>query len=505
MSGSRVLAVSGLSKTFPGGRVLHDVALDLRAGEVHALVGHNGSGKSTLIKILSGYHDCDPGGRAWLGDDEVPLQALGRPDESGRAPVAFVHQDTSLILELSAIENFALHRGFGRSSSLAAASDKRIRAETAAVLAELAPSVDPELPVSRSAPVDRTMIAIAIAVESLPPEGGVLVLDEPTASLPHSDVVKLQALIRQLTAKGRAILYVSHRLEEIIELGDRVTVLRNGVRVITDDIAGMGKADLVRHMLGDEAKLAGRRAPSGEIGRSSSPPALEVRQLTGSIASEVSFRLGRGEVLGVCGLPGSGASEVCALLTGNRAGARSGSVKVSGGAWVPATSRRLGESIALVPADRVHKSAIGPMTIRENLTISSLRRFGRLLLRRKAERRFTDRWLNVLGVVGPKGDNSIQTLSGGNQQKVMIGRVLGRDTDVLVVSEPTAGVDVGAKAAIYTLLDEHVSQGLSVIVESSDTDDLVSLCDRVLIFRRGVVAAELSADEISEQRLINEM
>jgi ABC-type sugar transport system ATPase subunit len=496
------LRVEGLSKTFLGTKALSDVDLDIRAGEVHAVVGHNGSGKSTLIKVLSGYHQPDPGGLAWLDCDPVALSELARGKHGQTGRLSFVHQDLGLVLELNTIENLALHGGFARNRW------GRVRWKEQACLARelMAPfavDLDVTRPLSKATPVERTIVAIAAALQGRGTRDDVLVLDEPTAVLPPGEVERLFSIVRQLCASGAGVLYVSHRLDEIFSLADRVTVLRGGRRVATREVVGLKKAELVHLMLGVEMEPDYRAAlPMQDSAR----PMLEVKGLAGTYVRDVSLTLRQGEVLGVAGLPDSGRDELPRLLTDRTADATAGSIRVGPeSSWTDIGDWKA-RSVALLPPDRASEGVIGPMTVEENLALSVLGQFGSpLLLNRRRQRQFAARWMHDMGVVSGGADMPVQMLSGGNQQKVLFGRTLARRPKVLVLCEPTAGVDIGARHAIYELVAEQVRQGLSVIVTSSDVQDLLALCTRVLILHRGVVAGELKSEGLTEHQLVHAM
>jgi ribose transport system ATP-binding protein len=502
--GGVLLRVERLSKTFPGTRALSDVDLDIRAGEVHALLGHNGSGKSTLIKVLSGYHHPDPGGRLFFDGQPVPFGGgLVHGRHAGAGQISFVHQNLGLVLELNTIDNLALHGGFARTRF------GRVRWREQARIARrlmepFALDFDVTAPLSKATPVERTIVAIAAALQGWDSDGGVLVLDEPTAVLPPGEVDRLFAIVEDLRSRGAGILYVSHRLDEVFRLADRVTVLRNGSRVITRDVAGLTKSQLVHLMLGMEMEPDYRAAVPDEV---RPRPLLEVRDLSGTYLRGVSFTVHEGEVLGIAGLPDSGRDELPRLLTDMRRHASGGTVRFGGdaGSWERLAGWRE-NTVALLPPDRAREGIIGFMSVGENLSISVLDRFGSAVrLSHEQERRFGAEWVQTLDVKTSGLDASVQTLSGGNQQKVLLGRTLARDPSVLVMCEPTAGVDIGARHAIYDLVAEQVRQGLSVMVTSSDAGDLLALCTRILVLHEGVVARDLAAKDLTEHQLVQAM
>jgi ribose transport system ATP-binding protein len=440
----------------------------------------------------------------WLNGQEVSFGELAHGHLGQAAQVSFVHQNLGLVFELNAIDNLALHGGFLRTKY----GRVRWREQTRMarqLMAPFAVDFDVSQPLSKATPVERTIVAIAAALQGWDTAGGgVLVLDEPTAVLPPGEVQRLFTIVRDLRAHGAGILYVSHRLDEIFELADRVTVLRNGERVITRDVEGLTKSDLVHLMLGVEME-PDYRAPVPE--QVHSQPLLEVKGLAGTYLRDTTFTLHAGEVLGIAGLPDSGRDELPRILTDQVGHATAGSIRLSSvsSEWM-SLSQWQAESVALLPPDRGREGIVGPMSVGENLSLSVLNRLGSpVKLQHGRERRFCHGWIEKLDVKTSGIDASIQTLSGGNQQKVLFGRVLAREPRVLVLCEPTAGVDIGARHAIYDLVAQQVAQGLSVIVTSSDVGDLLALCNRILVLHQGVVARELWAEGLTEHQLVQAM
>ena len=499
--GSELLRIEGLSKTFPGTRALIDASIDVRSGEVHALVGHNGSGKSTLIKTLSGFHDPDPGASVWLGGQPVGFGEL-TTREHGLSRLSFVHQDLGLVLELDTIDNLAIHGGYRRTRT-GRVDWREQRALATRLLAPFGLDFDINLPLSKVTPVERTLVAIAAALQAWDSTGGVLILDEPTAVLPPFEVRRLMRIVRDLRAAGAGILYVSHRLDEIFELADRVTVLRGGRNVATRDVADLTKHELIELMLGPAAAASYETQPPPAA---EGEPVLEVRGLSGIYVRNVDLVLRRGEVVGVAGLPSDGRDELPRLLTDRRRAA-GGMLRMPARApeWTPVAKFR-GDAITLLPPDRGTEGVITPMTVAENLSLSVIHRLSSgFLLRRNDESSFVDTWVRKLSIQVAANESPIVTLSGGNQQKVLFGRVLGQQPDVLAMCEPTAGIDIGARLAIYRLIAEQAAAGLSVLITSSDIDDLLAVCHRVLVMREGVVARVLAGDAVTEHQLVRAM
>ena len=488
-----VLSLRGLSKTFPGTRALDDVSLEIGRGEVHALMGQNGSGKSTLIKVLASYHSADPGCSAEM--DGVSFE-VGKAVPDG---LRFVHQDLGLILELSAQDNLALRGGFARGLGGRVLWNEQ-EVETRRVLAAFDIDLDIHAPLAAATPVQRTVVAIAAALQGWE-GGGVLVLDEPTAVLPHDEVERLFEVVDEVRRRGTSVLYVSHRMDEIFSLADRVTVLRGGRRVGTYDVSSLDARELASRMVGDEIDSDFRIQG---IDRADRPVTIEAREIHGRWLRGVDLEARAGEIVGIAGLAGAGALELPYVLAGRAGATASGRVRL------PATSsqwydvRRAGRlNVPLVPADRQTEAVIAEFTVGENLSLSSLGSLGsRGVLSAKDETTLVQSWSRRLGIVSAGPRAPISTLSGGNQQKVVLARCLAGDPQVLVLCEPTAGVDIGTRVSIYRIIADLAASGLTVVVASSDEGDLLALCTRILVLRGGVVAEELPAEGLTKKALI---
>jgi ABC-type sugar transport system ATPase subunit len=487
------LRVTGLSKTFGTTQVLRDVDLEIRAGEIHAFVGANGSGKSTTIKVLAGYHGADPGAEAEL--DGTPLD-LGSRAVKRHDDLRFVHQDLGLVPDMNAVDNMALTHGFrhGRFGRIDWAAQREF---TRQALQRFGTSIDIDTPLESLSAVVCTEIAIAAAMHGWEAGQGVLVLDEPTAMLPPAQVGRLFEIVRQVRSSGASVLYVSHRLDEIFELADRVSVIRGGHIVATRDVSTLTTDELADLMVGQEgssARTVGKSAPSPEV-------VLRADELTGKTMRGVSFELHRGEVLGIAGLVGSGSEEVPYAVAGHLGsllGGRIDRMTDSGG--------RRRRAVPLVPAHRLQEGVFLEASVAENLSISSLGSLSRgPRLSARAEEAMVDGWIDRLGIDAPHGDTLIATLSGGNQQKVVLARCLNQDPEILAMSEPTAGVDIATRSRIYDLVAREAAAGLSVVVTSSDLQDLVAMCTRVLVVRDGRVVQELLGEAVTETDIIRAM
>ncbi|HEX8977552.1 MAG TPA: sugar ABC transporter ATP-binding protein [Solirubrobacteraceae bacterium] len=489
------LEAEHLSKSFGGVRVLHDVSLSVKQGEIHGLVGSNGSGKSTLIKILSGYHAPDHGGSLKVRGQDVPLPVP--PDRATRLGLSFVHQDLGLIPQLSVLENlrvgrFTSHPGWRISW-------REERATVRATLKRFDLHVAPETRVERLSSIERVLLAVVRAFTDLEhAPGGVLLLDEPTAYLPRDGVDRLFAAVRRAAEHGAGVVFVSHRLEEIGMLTDSVSVLRDGELVGTRETAGLSESDLVEMIVG--SKLAtGSFAP-----RSEGEVVLRARALSGSVAHDVELQLHRGEVLGLTGLMGMGHEEVPYLLFG--AAPAAGELELNGERMAVgqiSPRRAMAAGVALLPGDRQGASGAGSLSVKENVTLPTVERFftgG--FLRPKRERARVLEVLRAYDVRPLAPARKLETLSGGNQQKALVAKWLERKPTIFLMHEPVQGVDVSAREEIARVIAEIAAEGGSVLLSSCEYEDLARICGRVLVFRHGRIASELTGDALTKERII---
>jgi ribose transport system ATP-binding protein len=486
--GSVILALSNVSKTFPGTRALDGVGMQVTAGTVHALVGQNGSGKSTLIKILAGFHPPDAGACALLNGTEF---RLGDPAAAHAAGVRFVHQDLGLIETLDSVDNLAM--GYGYTTGFAgriAWRKQRIAAQQA--LRRFGNDFDVRTPVGRLSAFEKTALAIVRAVQGADSAISLLVLDEPTAAMPRPDVEQLFGLIRRLAVGGTAVLLVSHHIDEVFAIADVVTVLRDGRHVATRDVAATGRSELIELMTGSVVEAIQRRedTPLGTV-------VLQAAGVGGPVLRDFRLGLRGGEVVGVAGLNGSGRDELCGLLFGGQP--RAGTVLV-GGKELPGgrPDLSIARGVALVPANRHADGLVLSHTVRENLTLADVTPFwrrGNLSVR--AERRSAAEWVDRLFIRTSSTEALVDSLSGGNQQKVVVGKWLRMSPAVMLLDEPTQGVDVGAQAEVHRLVRAAADAGSGVLLCSSDEVELANLCDRVLVLREGRVSCELAGPELT--------
>lgn len=490
------LGVRSLTKTFVGGRALDGFELDIAAGEVHALLGENGSGKSTLIKILSGYHRPDPGALVQIGGRDLILASAHSSYELG---ARFVHQDLGLVEASSIIDNLAFGPGFPTKWGTIRSRMARQRARDA--LAQMELDVDPNRTVASLSPAQKTGVAVARAL--LADEGSpvhLLVLDEPTARLPEEEVEHLLEIVRAVSRRGIGVLYVTHRLDEVFEIAQRATVLRDGLKVASEPVDGLTRDALLHYLLG-AALESPHRLQAHEVGHGE--PTLTVDNLTSEILRDVCFEVRPGEVVGVAGITGSGRDALCATVFGARA-RDGGTVTVRSRSLPPMRpDLAIASDVAYVPAERKLHGCFLDLSARENIGISNLRDFWRApSLSRSGETRITRRWFDRFAVRPHDAINQpMSSFSGGNQQKVVFGKWFQRTPTLFLLDEPTQGVDVGAKAELHNALFEAAQEGAAILMSSSDVDELVTTCDRVIVLRSGRVVTTLQGNQISVHSL----
>lgn len=489
-----VLTLKDVSKRFRGQRALESVDFEMHAGEVHALLGVNGSGKSTLIKILAGYHAPEPGATAHVHGREFSLGSAAAAAESG---LRFVHQDLGLIPSLTVAENLTL--GVRHTSRLWA-SEARDQRAAATLLERFSLDIDPGTHVRQLGAAHQTMVAIVRALRGSVDEHTILVLDEPTAALPEHEVHQLFDIAREIRRAGGSVLYVTHRLAEVQELCDRVTVLRDGRRVATRDVSGMTHDDLVELVIGRRlAKLGETKSVVADR------PLLVVRDLAGGSVRKFALTVSAGETVGITGLVGSGYENVSQLIFGAQRRTR-GDVIV-GGKRIAGNSAReaIHAGIALTPADRKRDGGIMAWTLRENVTLPKLASMGPLKwMSPRRERVEASKWLARLEVKPLNPEATFSSLSGGNQQKVVLARWLRCDAEVFIFDQPTVGVDLGARRGIYKSIAEVAGRGAAVVMTSSEAEELCQVCDRVVVMRGGQVGTILAGVDMTADRVVAE-
>ncbi|RFA06644.1 hypothetical protein B7R21_19210 [Subtercola boreus] len=500
------LSIRSLSKTFAGLTVLNDVSLTIAPGEVHALLGQNGSGKSTLIKCLAGVHRPDPGSSIQVNGRQLPQTFP--PSESSRFGLAFVHQDLGLIGDMTVAENLAIGTGFERSGPLINWRSQKARAIE--ILDSFGLLISPNAFV-RDLPVTaRTLLAIARAFqprrEANATPLSVLILDEPTAALPDNDAELLFEAIARVTAAGVGVGYVTHRLEEVFRIANRASILRDGVLTGTFLVSEMTRRSLFTAIVGERAATELNTTDTNEkvqrkIGDAPQPVVLRAVELTGVRVRDASLTVKLGEILGIAGLAGSGRSELARLLFGSQK-LTSGSRSINDIAIAPASPKAaMRAGIALVPEDRRRDGCILDMSIAENITLAKIRTTSIGFLNLSAEKTQVKQAISALDIRPRDPSRQLGTLSGGNQQKVVLAKWLARNPKLLILDEPVQGVDVGAKADIFALLREAAASGAAILVIDSDFDNLANLCDRVAILRNGQIVSELEGQRLTTENM----
>ncbi|NUB45277.1 sugar ABC transporter ATP-binding protein [Fertoebacter nigrum] len=482
------LTLTGITKSYGPVQVLHGVDLTVAKGEVHGLLGENGAGKSTMLNILSGVIRADGGS---IAVDGAPV-TIASPQGARAAGIAMIHQELQQVPELTVAQNMYLGRPLRRLGGLIVDRGTQ-EARARAVLAQLDPGIDPAAPVGRLRVAQRQIVEIGKALLG---NARIIAMDEPTSSLTPTEFERLVQVIAALTAQGVSVIYVSHKMDEVFRLCQRATVLRDGRRVGQVDIADVSPPQVIEMMVGRELAQASHRSfATGQV-------MMRVQGLTrGRHVQDAGFTLHRGEVLGVAGLVGSGRTELMRLIAGvDRAEA--GTVEIAGRVVPQGVRARISAGLGLVPEERKREGIIRHRPVAVNMALPSMRLFSRLgitraaHLNRTAETVMGDMQLRPLAV-----RRAIGTFSGGNQQKAIIGRWIAARAQILLFDEPTRGIDVGAKAEIYALIERLASEGHGIIVVSSELPEVIRLSDRVLVMREGRIAATLPGPEITEANI----
>ena len=491
-----------IDKSFAGTRVLHGAALEVGVAEVHALVGQNGAGKSTMIKILTGAHRRDGGDVVFAGQ---PI-AFATPQEAQAGGISTIYQEINLVPYRSVAENIFLGREPRRFGVI---DWRRMHREASELLARFRIDLDVRQPLMRFTIAIQQMVAIARAVSFA---SRLVIMDEPTSSLDESEVDVLFDVIRQLKADGVSVIFVSHRLDELYVVCDRVTVMRDGRTVAVSAMADLGKLALVAAMLGRDLDTVARQGSTGfrHAGKKADPTGVAVIEgehlTSGRRVRDVGISVGAGEIVGLAGLLGSGRSETARALFGADP-PDSGVIRMAGRDVTvpdPAAAIRLG--MGFCAEDRKIEGIVPEMSVRENLTLALLPRLTRAGVVDTAEQaKIVERFIKRLGIKTSGPDQRIRELSGGNQQKVLLARWLCMNPKLLILDEPTRGIDVGAKAEIQALIEELARDGLGVLMISSELDELIEGCDRITVLRDGVTVAELRGEAVTEDSVMHAM
>jgi rhamnose transport system ATP-binding protein len=485
-----LLELRSISKSYGGVQALTDVSFSIERGTVHALVGENGAGKSTLVKIITGVVGHDSGellfdGRpVWIGDAQT-AHKLG---------IVAMYQEPTVFPDLSVAEN--VFAGRHPRSALRTVDWRAMESDAMRILDELGVDFGPDTPVRGLGVADRQLLEIAKALST---DARLLIMDEPTAALSPNEVENLFVTVRKLRDRGVAVIYISHRLEEIGTLADTVTVLRDGRHIATRPAAELTHAEIIRLMVGrsldalfpkEEAQIGDVVFKANGLGRR-------------GIFGNVSFELRRGEIVGLAGFVGAGRTEVARSIFGVDP-LDSGRIEIEGRSFRPRSPRAaLRRGLAYLPEDRLHEGLVQPMTISDNVSMAVLEQLTTLgFLRPRSERALAERFMAQLSIKATSPAQVVRSLSGGNQQKVVLGKWLAAEPRILILDEPTHGVDVGTKADVHRTISHLATQGLTILLISSELPEILGMSDRILVMREGQLVAELSREEATQERVI---
>lgn len=491
MSDKPIVRMKNISKIFPGVRALSNISVDFYPGEVHVIIGENGAGKSTLIKILSGVYSLDEGSMEYKGENT----RFKNPQEALDAGIAVIHQELSVVPDLTVAENIFLGREPRKGLLI---DQKAMNREAQEILDDLGVRIRAKSKIHRLSTAERQMVEIAKVISR---KASVVIMDEPTSSLAENEVQILFGVIRRLRENGVAILYISHRLKELYEIGDRITVLRDGNLVTTGDIGEIEEAKLVPLMVGREITNYFNKEYHG-----SDEVVFQAERLTiqGSF-QEISFQVYRGEILGISGLIGSGRTELLRAIFGaDRLDA--GSMTLHGAPYAPkAPGGAISKHVGLVPEDRRNQGILLEDSVKKNIALPSIKRTSKmknLVIDKKWEQRAAEEYKDSIHIKTPSVSSVCKTLSGGNQQKVVLAKWFAAGTELLLLDEPTRGIDVNAKSEIYTLINQFTEKGGSVIIVSSELPEILGITDRVLVMRNGAVKGELMTKDATEENIM---
>jgi ABC-type sugar transport system ATPase subunit len=484
---SEMLQLRNISKTFPGVLALQNISFDLNEGEVHCLCGENGAGKSTLIKILSGAYQPDEGGEIIFDGRSVVLN----PHLAMKMGIQTIYQEHVVFENLDIVENIftgseIVKRGLLQKSEM--------RKQTVEVLKYLKSDLSPEMKMGELSSGEQKTVEIA---KGLVFKRRVIILDEPTASFSAAEIDNLLAIIQTIKNSGLGIIYISHHLEEVFKIGDRITVLRDGRKVSTYHFNGLTKTTLIKDMVGRDPSTFYRResVPIGEV-------IFEARNVTGNGAQNISFVLRKGEILGIAGMTGSGRSELMNVLFGS-ARLEFGEILIHGKIVKHSSPKAaIRSKMCFITEDRQNTGLFLPQTVARNVTIANLMNTRGFVVRQTNDFRIGDSFVKRLNIKANDSQTRVMNLSGGNQQKVVLAKWFNTNGEIFIFDEPTLGIDVGSKQEIYKVMVDLLKQGKAIIMVSSDMPEVISMSDRVIVMKNGEKMAELTAQEISEENIL---
>lgn len=489
MTDNTILRIQGLSKYYPGVKAIDNLAMEFKEGEVHALLGENGAGKSTLIKCIAGAIEPEDGGIIEINGEKFSKLTPQQAKDKG---IQVIYQEFNLVPQMTCAENVYLNE---RTSKFVV-NDKERAANAKKIFDDLGVDIDPNRTVGSYTPAYMQIVEIAKAISK---NVKILIMDEPTAPLTVNEVELLFRIVRKLKAQGVTIIYISHRIEELFEIGDRVSVMRDGQYVKTLNIRDTNRKELVDLMVGRELteSYPSRKVDIGE-------PVLKVEGLTGNGVEGINFTLHKGEILGFGGLVGAGRTELMNVIYG-ASKLTSGQIYLNGEpVKIKDTTSALAHGIGMIPEDRKRTGAFLRFSIRWNSTISALKRVSRFgIISAKKEREISDYYINRLRIRTPSAEQLAGNLSGGNQQKVVLAKTMAAQTNIIIFDEPTRGVDVGAKQEIYQLMNELVEEGHSILMVSSDMPELLGMSDRIVVICEGKQAGIVSRENFSQAHILD--
>ena len=494
-----ILEIRNITKSFPGVRALDQVSLDIYPGKVHALLGENGAGKSTLVKILSGAHQPDSGFIKMNGN-EIKFANTRIAEQAG---VAIIYQELNLIPQMTVAENIFL--GKEPKTKLGLIDFKKMHKDATAELEQLEPTIQPTTPVNLLRIGQQQLVEIAKALSL---HAKVLIMDEPTSALTDTEVEKLFSVIKQLQTQNVAIIYITHKLEEIFEIGHQVSVLRDSKYIGTKNVAECDANFLIGMMVGRDLGVLFPKVPTtvGEELLRAENITVKNPALTGrNMLSNISFSLNRGEILGIAGLMGSGRTELLMTLFGAPP-----AKLMSGKLFIKKKETRLStpvaaiqNKIALVTEDRKMQGLFLQLSVEKNISIASLRKAVKFwFLRKKLEAALVNNYISQLRIKVPNIVSAVETLSGGNQQKVILAKWMLTQPEILLLDDPTRGIDVGAKAEIYQIMNQFAEQGMGIILVSSELPEVLAMSDRILVLNQGQISGEFSREEATEHKIM---
>jgi ABC-type sugar transport system ATPase subunit len=488
-----MIEIKNITKSFPGVLALDNVCLSIRKNEVHAIVGENGAGKSTLMKILGGVHPADSG-KIYIDGKQVNIKNI---DESHQVGISVIFQEFNLMPELTVAENLFI-TDLPYVKGIGAVKYKRLNDKAQLLLEELDVDISPKAYIKDLTVSERQMVEIGKALSN---NSDIIIMDEPTATLNNQEVEKLYSIIRKLKAQGKTILYISHRLKEIFDITDRLSVLRDGKYIGTQETSNMTNDDIVRMMIGRDISNYYSTSATNKIGDT----LLEVKGISKKdIFEDISFSLKKGEILGMAGLMGSGREEILEAIYGLIM-IDSGEIDLEGTPLnMKSPKHTMNQGVAFLTNDRKNAGIFEQMSVKENLSINILSKLCKFVfhLDEKKEKELLSKYTKFMNIKYADESQQIMFLSGGNQQKVLLSRAIAAECKVLLLLEPTRGIDVGAKAEIYELLHQLAKSGVAIVVVSSELSEIISVCDRTLVVWQGEITGELEKSEMTEEAIM---